>query len=99
MNVTHTRRAHQRAWDLDHDPAAHWADRAACRHHDPELWTLLGGRLTQDNRVAIKICRGCPVQRDCYADAVAQGADGVIRSVPFTNYGRPSHRGLKRAGQ
>lgn len=45
-----------------------WRLRAACRHHDPELWfpdpSDVGTR-----EAAMRICRGCPVTSRCHSEA------------------------------
>ncbi len=48
-----------------------WRDHAACRGHDPELW--FPDNKTAQGRAqaaqALSICRTCPVQPDCGAEA------------------------------
>lgn len=44
-------------------PTSNWRDLAVCLDHDPELFDAPGrGRTSIE---AIRICRGCPVRRDC----------------------------------
>lgn len=62
---------------FEHDIAPQWRTRAACFGMDPELWYPEGRAATQQATAAIGICNGCPVWRDCLADALqAEGAAG-----------------------
>lgn len=45
-----------------------WVDRAACRGRDYRLWFSSNAF---EQSVARSICAGCPVRRECLADAVA----------------------------
>ncbi|WP_034088837.1 WhiB family transcriptional regulator [Streptacidiphilus albus] len=46
-----------------------WLARAACRGHDTELW--FASPYSTATRAALAICLGCPVVRECLADAMA----------------------------
>lgn len=52
------------AYDLDSDPAEAWRLDAACFGYDPDWWELIG-KETEANRMAKRICAGCPVTADC----------------------------------
>jgi hypothetical protein len=43
----------------------------ACMTTDPEAWFPEGGMPTHENRMAVKLCNACPVQRECLAYALA----------------------------
>ena len=45
-----------------------WRDQAACTYVDPDLWFPEKGESSDE---AKRICRTCPVQADCLADALA----------------------------
>ena len=56
---------------------AGWVTRAACRHHDPDLWTLGTETLASHRRrsaataatiTALQVCWGCPVIDACRED-------------------------------
>ena len=59
---------------LDHD----WRVRAACRGHDPEMWSLSAGRGGVEYREAHRICAGCPVREPCGEFGEASGSWGMI---------------------
>ncbi|MFD1504562.1 WhiB family transcriptional regulator [Georgenia yuyongxinii] len=48
------------------DAGENWAARAACAQMDPEDLFVRGAR----QRPAREICFGCPVRRECLADAL-----------------------------
>jgi WhiB family transcriptional regulator, redox-sensing transcriptional regulator len=56
-----------------------WRDDAACREADPELFFPVSttGPALRQVQEAIRICQTCPVQTQCLAWALEQGADGV----------------------
>lgn len=54
-----------------------WWDHAACRDMDTDLFH---GR-TADVAAAKRICRGCPVRRDCFDYAMAVETDGHCHGV------------------
>lgn len=58
-----------------------WVEDAACARIDPELWFPITGSL-EDAEPAVRICRSCPVQEPCLADAMAWPAsrdkDGIF---------------------
>ncbi|MFJ4686901.1 WhiB family transcriptional regulator [Streptomyces sp. NPDC091377] len=52
-----------------------WRERAACRHHDPELFFPVGSdgpALLQTER-AKAVCRACPVRQPCLRYALEEG--------------------------
>ena len=82
---------------------ATWRDDAACRGSDPRAWTLpeLTTGLTDENRVAIRICRGCPVRVPCARYALNTWPQGQIHGgVPIRcdsysrRHERPSERSI-----
>lgn len=52
-----------------------WLDRAACLHHDPELFFPVGaaGPGQAQTAVAKQVCRTCPVVSECLEWAIASG--------------------------
>ncbi|PSL04256.1 WhiB family redox-sensing transcriptional regulator [Haloactinopolyspora alba] len=57
-----------------------WAEDAACRDLDPELFFPVGpaGPGTEQERRALEVCGRCPVRRACLDWALRVGeADGV----------------------
>lgn len=68
-----------------------WRLQAACVGEDPELFTTHNGRpLTARVETARGICRGCPVQTDCLADAFATGDWGRFTEM------RGGYTGMER---
>ena len=69
------------AYDLEPDTGLDWRLDAACRGHDPELWTL-GSAANKPqhgrNRQAVRICGDCPVRRECYRFAERTDSVGMI---------------------
>lgn len=69
------------AFDLEADTGLDWRLDAACRGHDPELWTL-GSAANKPqhgrNRQAMRICGDCPVRRECYRFAERTDSIGMI---------------------
>lgn len=63
------------ALQLDRD---NWRLQAACRGHDPEMWSLTGGWHGQTYQAAHQICDSCPVQAQCLQMAVNTGSWGLI---------------------
>ncbi|RAV32366.1 WhiB family transcriptional regulator [Corynebacterium heidelbergense] len=64
-------------------PGTEWMDRAACHGVDAALIDASptrGRNLGAIHRYAAELCRECPVQRECAADALATRAEGVIRA-------------------
>lgn len=64
-------RWHEREWLLD----------AGCQANDPESWSLPNGggmALTEENRLAIRICGNCPVKQPCAQYALTEWPAGVI---------------------
>lgn len=54
-----------------------WMRHAACRHEgDPEIFFPLGNR-DECTNLALSICQGCPVIRECYEIALAHGFTGI----------------------
>ena len=61
-----------------------WQDRAACRSEPPEWFDA---ETADDAARALAVCAGCPVRRECFAAAAADGAasgvwGGVDLSAP-----------------
>ena len=66
---------------------ARWLDRAACRHHDPDLFfpiSAIGPGHVQTER-AKQICRTCPVRTPCRDWAMS-------RAIPYGVWGGLSER-------
>jgi WhiB family redox-sensing transcriptional regulator len=71
-------------------PVHAWRDRAACADADPALWFPEGAPATE----AVRICRTCPVRRECVADDLAfpfpagvrAGLDADVRAPLNTAY-------------
>lgn len=67
-------------------PARFWRDRAKCKGADPRLYELAHLRT---NATAVRkstsaaLCAGCPVLRDCAADAYIHEDIGVVRGGVF----------------
>ncbi len=59
------------------DPSApeDWRARALCAHSDPELWFAVGAL---EHRLAKKMCRACPVRKECLAYAMDSYVDDGI---------------------
>lgn len=55
-----------------------WRLLAACRGHDPEMWSLSVGRSGSAYNEAHKICDGCPVRVPCADMAERTGSWGLI---------------------
>lgn len=52
----------------------HWMAEANCRFSDPEMFFAENGKFNNPNtKVAIRICRDCPVIRDCLNWAINTG--------------------------
>lgn len=49
-----------------------WSEAANCRGVDPETFFVSGA---VDNRAAIRVCGGCPVQEPCLQYALAEEID------------------------
>jgi len=67
-----------------------WRLAAACRGHDPEMWSLSAGNRGQQYRAAHEICDSCPVTADCYDMAVRTGSWGLIYGG--VDFDKPRHR-------
>lgn len=65
-------RGQHRAWGLD-SPRDDWPERAACKDADPDLFYPDRGDMNAIKQ-AKRICRRCPVQAECLADALARPA-------------------------
>ena len=86
-----------------------WHERAQCRQGDPARFYVPAGvwmrRKSGDRdgwmqrmRELGSVCDGCPVIRQCAADAIAGKDVGVIRAgVPLPEYGRHKRRGVEAA--
>lgn len=102
----HVTRMTRSSHGLDTDHTQPWWVNAACRGHDPELWSHLRGwrslpnthrklTLHPSEAQAIAICRQCPVIDACYRDALAATdpvTGGVIRAGLFWPVIRRDHR-------
>lgn len=68
-------------------PARSWRDRAKCKGADPRLYELAHLRTNAATAVrkstAAALCAGCPVLRDCAADAYIHEDIGVVRGGVF----------------
>lgn len=59
-----------------------WVTAAACAGRDPTLWDLKPNNdksLSEENRLAMRVCLGCPVRRPCLDEAISQATTSVIR--------------------
>lgn len=63
------RHARQAAWALDGAP--NWRGHALCGPDVADRFTVGESVLTEANLTALDMCRRCPVQRACTADAAA----------------------------
>lgn len=54
--------------------ARDWLQHAACAGRDPDLWFHAGSRR---RRIAVAICAGCAVARDCCELGREIGASGI----------------------
>jgi WhiB family redox-sensing transcriptional regulator len=70
-----------------HSARPHWMEQAACRGHPTSWWFASSTR-----RHAVRICRRCPVRRECLAYALEQGDElyGV-----WGGLGSTERRGLR----
>lgn len=69
-----------------------WIDQSACVGHDPNMWwpSSSDGRsaaqVELDTLVALRICRGCPVRRECAEFAQTnrerEGIWGGVQLIP-----------------
>ena len=58
-------------------PDMAWAEDAACRGRNPDLWFPAGGHgVGVDYSAARRICAGCPVAADCLEHALAVPEQG-----------------------
>lgn len=61
----------------------YWWETAMCRDRNPLVYELAGFEETTEvekARIARRLCRGCPVIRECAEDALASPTDaGVVR--------------------
>jgi WhiB family redox-sensing transcriptional regulator len=51
-----------------------WQDEALCAQTDPALW--FPENRGDPGATAKQVCHGCPVRRECLADAMAREGDG-----------------------
>lgn len=52
----------------------HWMEQADCRFADPELFYPIEGKFnTPEIKTAIRICRNCPVIKNCLNWAIKTG--------------------------
>ena len=70
--------------------------RAACEDQDPELFFPVGtsGPALLQTEMAKGVCRGCPLQVECLADALARGIDFGI----WGGYDEYERRAMRRRG-
>lgn len=84
------------AYGLDTPRVVDWRERAACRDHDPEWWSLMGPRvLSSANARAMRVCADCPVLADCAEWADARAFDHVI-VAGVARFEMVPHDGLRR---
>jgi transcription factor WhiB len=60
------------------NPTADWRLAAACRGHDPDMWTIKGNHRGHAYRRAHAICAACPVRQQCRDLADTTGSWGLI---------------------
>lgn len=48
-----------------------WHQQAACNGHDPDLWFPRIGESYRRIQLAVSICEGCPVSKECLRYAVS----------------------------
>lgn len=74
-----------------------WWENAMCRDRNPLVYELAGLEETTEvekARIARRLCRGCPVIRECAADALAVPYDaGVVRGGVWLT---PTPTGVRR---
>lgn len=71
--MTSPRRGLTSTHGTNYDPTEHWAERAECRNHDPELWHIGGSDMDAqaDRAEAKRIClTRCPVVIECRRTAL-----------------------------
>jgi hypothetical protein len=56
-------------------PVVDWRTLAACRGRDLSYWYAEEGSFEQ--RVALRLCRECPVRRDCLASALDEETGAI----------------------
>lgn len=80
-------------------PARDWRDKAQCRDASPHLYDLahvpMSAPVGERDREAEALCDGCPVKRDCAADAYAHEDFAVVRGGVWLRH--PQTRDLLQA--
>lgn len=91
-------------WGLD-SPRDEWRDRRACSLETAGWFDLVPSkafvpRLSVDNRLALRLCHSCPVQRQCRDYWSSQPAAGRASSIAggdvWNHAGNPVPRTLVR---
>lgn len=73
--------------DLDSPPVSAWTEQAACVGADQEMFfpDKVGLSAVREKNKAAKICRGCPVRKQCLAAALANcEMHGVWAGIDFS---------------
>lgn len=68
-------------WPRPADPGKNWHRNAMCATEKPERWDLPQGlKVPAQQRHANLMCAGCPVVRQCAADALRHQDRAIIRA-------------------
>lgn len=73
------------AWPAIDPPHKTWVKQAKCANSDPRKFDPVGR--PHKNRIAAKLCAGCPVIAQCAQDALHYQDEGIIRAATWI----PSH--------
>lgn len=64
--VRHLKRYYENEW--------HWMSQASCQYSDPDLFYAENGKFNNPNtKLAVRICRDCPVIKNCLNWAINTG--------------------------
>lgn len=73
-----------------------WWRHGKCVGMEPEMFDLSEGPYMvpppERERIAKRLCRGCPVMRECAADAIVHRDVGVVRAGVWISNNRCSKR-------